>query len=647
MAPRPPAGSTAPVVRTVANRPDRIVFPWTDSLLSSASLRDGDPTVANLGMRTAGALEERAMMVNDAAVLARIRGELARAKSRQALAPAAAATINLASWHPVSSRSIYQRKNSAIPALWVAHERHIAHLAGPSTDSLLLDYPLAGTYEFNCQAYAGPWADSTFTHGGLVIEPFAGTMRGGSSIFPIGQSESLPIPWRLSRAGGFNRMTVQASPQKVRYLVNGHLFFEDDDPSPTCPWLGLFTYQERHSVWRELSLTGEPVVPREVRLTLNDRLEGWSTAFYNESQPRRRTVDSTDQYGNTIQVSSTATMTRRIGPSVKRAGKRPKAPIKLDDFDWAARDGVIHGRRVFANITPTRANVINNNPSAGTEADQSVISYFRPLQSGDVLTYEFLYEPGQIVVHPAVGRIAFLLEPEGVKVHWMTEGGRDLSGLAADNAVIEPSNRRGPAALPLQAGEWNNVRLAVEGPKVKVELNGQAVYERMLEPAVGREFGLFHYKDQTAAQARNVVLRGKWPESLDKARLDGLLAPDPAAPDTVADRRARHTLIGEPIFALEAGEIVERASKLPPGEAYAQLVTWVLPTPDHPVLRLAGDFSPSFPAATLMQQKAAASSGASGDGIDADQKARLQSGGELRAPALVTDRCGEVTGKTR
>ncbi len=326
----------------------------------------------------------------------------------------------------------------------------------------MLDYPLTGTYEFSCQAYTGPWANSLLTHGGLVIEPFLAAGMGGSRIFPVGQSESLPISWRLNREGGFNRMTVQASPEKVRYLVNGHLFYEDDNPSPTSPWLGLFTYQDKHSVWRELAITGKPVVPRQVKLTHGDRLEGWISAFYGESQPARRTEHKTDQYGNVTMVSAGGGMVGRMGSGIKRAKKTPKAPINLDDYDWAAREGVIYGRRVFANVTPTRQNVIDS-ATAGTEADQSVISYFRPLQNGDVLTYDFLYEPGQIVVHPAVGRIAFLLEPDGIKIHWMTEGGRDLSGLAADNAVVEPANRRGPAALPLKSGQWNSVRLVIDG----------------------------------------------------------------------------------------------------------------------------------------------------------------------------------------
>ena len=51
----------------------------------------------------------------------------------------------------------------------------------------------------------------------------------------------------------------------------------------------------------------------------------------------------------------------------------------------------------------------------------------------------------------------------------------------------------------------------------------------------------------------------------------------------------------------------------------------MLPSPDHPLLRLAGDFGPSFPAS---------GSGANGDGGDANHKFRLQAGGELNAPAL-------------
>ena len=85
------------------------------------------------------------------------------------------------------------------------------------------------------------------------------------------------------------------------------------------------------------------------------------------------------------------------------------------------------------------------------------------------------------------------------------------------------------------------------------------------------------------------------PKRLPNDQLDDLLALDPSAPHSDSIRRARHAVIGEPLFALRADEILEKAARLPAGERYALLADWVLPSPDHPVFRLEGNFSPSFP----------------------------------------------------
>ena len=42
------------------------------------------------------------------------------------------------------------------------------------------------------------------------------------------------IPAEVNRP----QFTVQVAPGKVRYMINGHLFHQDDDPSPTSPWVG-------------------------------------------------------------------------------------------------------------------------------------------------------------------------------------------------------------------------------------------------------------------------------------------------------------------------------------------------------------------------------------------------------------------------
>jgi hypothetical protein len=586
--PKPTTGTASRVVSD-ASETANAKFPWNDYLVARAALRAADAATTGLGLRLVRALMERSEKTNDYAVLASLRGDLAEFAARRAGAPDALTASLPASWRAAEVRPGYDLAANGIPAYWAAHQGYVAHPSGSTTDMLVFDYPLTGSYEVSVDAYVGPWAASVIVHDGLCILPSA--MDGSAQVYPVGQGETIRIPWKLSRPEGFNRLTIQVSSGKVRCVVNGHLLYEDDDPSPISPWLGLLTQRERSSAWRNLSLKGNPTIPREVRLSQGDRLEGWVSSFYAESQPSRRTDQVTDRYGN-VTTAPGARTRRARGASRSR---KPNTTVNVDDYDWAAKDGVIHGRRTMPDTTTVNY-YDPTNSAAVTEADQSRLYYHRPLGDGDVITYEFRYEPGQVMVHPALDRVAFLLEPEGVKLHWMTAGGNDLSSLPADNALDEPANRRGPSPLPLKPGQWNAVKLALSGGRVAIELNGQAVYERAIEPTLGRQFGLFHYKDQTSAEVRNVVLKGNWPESVPERLRTDLAATGPTANGNDAMRRARHAIVGEGLFALEAGDVVERARALEPAARYAMLADWVLPSADHPLVRLEGAFTPSYPA---------------------------------------------------
>jgi len=141
------------------------------------------------------------------------------------------------------------------------------------------------------------------------------------------------------------------------------------------------------------------------------------------------------------------------------------------------------------------------------------------------IEYEFYYRPGESHCHPALDRLAFLLEPAGVRIHWITDGIYGRTELTADNAVEEPANRRGPGQLPLQADAWNRLAVTLRGDTVHVVLNGQLIYQRELEPTNQRTFGLFHYADQTEARVRNVTWRGDWPRELPPASEQELAGP--------------------------------------------------------------------------------------------------------------------------
>ncbi len=323
-----------------------------------------------------------------------------------------------------------------------------------------------------------------------------------------------------------------------------------------------------------------------------------------------------------------------------RSSEKKAEPADVDAFDWSASNGVIHGRRVFADTQRARA----MQDGSIAEADQSRLCYFRPLHDGDVLSYEFLYEPDQVMVHPALDRLVFSVEPGGVRLHWMTEDSNsDLSGLPADNTAEEPQNRRGPKVLPLKRGDWNRINLSVDGGKATLELNGETIYEQPLEAGLSRQFSFFHFKDQTAAQARNVVLRGRWPQALSSTQKANLAASGGAG-DSVAERRARRALIDESIYALEAGSVLAETRKLAPNDRYERLAAWVLAAPDRPLWRFSGELSASFPAPAC-EKEAPTANATAGNGASSAGAARLETGGEITAPALELVATARATGK--
>jgi predicted Zn-dependent protease len=626
--------SAAILRREAAATTEPLVFSETDFQLARAAVANSDDGVVHSGLRLLEALAERAKNRSRPG-LARVRAELAEAVARKEGAPAVLEGANLAWWHPANAGFGFQTAGGWSPNFWTAQDGLVAHLAGSDVDLLLFDFPLAGTFEFSVDAYEGPWAESALTHNALLLEPASG--QGNSQISQVGDFQQVPLGWNLNRKSGFNTMTVQVSPQKVRYVVNGHLFYEDDDPGPTAPWLGLFTHRDHHSVWRGFTLRGEPKIPRELKLCEGSRLDGWVSTFYNESQPARLTAGfANNQFGNRMggQAAPGIPQNRRSASSPKKS-----EPVNPNAFDWTASNGVIHGRRVI----PDSQRAMAMGDTAPSEADQSRLCYFRPLRDGDTLSYEFLFEPGQTMVHPALDRLVFLCEPAGVRLHWMTDSS-DSSGLPADNTADEPENRRGPKALPLEPGKWNAIKLSIENSKATLELNGQAIYERLLEPGLSRQFSFFHFKDRTVAQARNVVLRGRWPQTLSAEQKANLISSDGAA-DSVAARRTRRALIDESFFALEAGRVLEATRAPAPKDRFERLAAWVLAAPDRPVWRLSGELSPSFPAPSIANEAGTTSADAARGATKPPGAERLETGGEITAPALELVAAAQAAGK--
>ena len=360
---------------------------------------------------------------------------LAVAAQNRGTSPDLFETALPAAWVPAAFETAAEHSAGSAPNIWFAQEQMINHLCGPHDASLFFRYPLTGNFEFSAEIQSGDWGEGVLNFGGVTFN-----VRGYQHDVLLhgdgrhGSTPSFPAPY--THAGRFNRHTIQVADGKLRLLANGLPLIEDQ--AGDNPWLALSADWGRNPIYRNLQLTGAPQIPREVRLSDDPRLRGWIAAFYGQTRSDPL-AGVTTAGGQPVAQSAPRDI---LLPAVAGLAV-PSGSSTPAQFDWSFSDGTIVGRRIA---------------TAPVGASQSRFYYHRPLLDGERIRYEFLYEPGQTGVHPTVGRIAFLLEPEGVALHWMTDGDVDATGLAPDNRAVIPAEQRGP--VPLTPDEWNQVELS-------------------------------------------------------------------------------------------------------------------------------------------------------------------------------------------
>ena len=222
-----------------------------------------------------------------------------------------------------------------------------------------------------------------------------------------------------------------------------------------------------------------------------------------------------------------------------------------------------------------------------------------------------------MLVHPAFDRLAFLMEPEGVRIHWITDNEAEWTTLPTDNAITEPFNRRGPRPLPLNANDWNAVRLIRSGTQISLELNGETIYVHPLDKDAIGQFGFYRDRAKSSVRVRNVVLTGDWPETVPREFLQD---PTTTFEDHLASSnvRAKATLCGEEFLAENVRRIRRHAASLPDNQAYQFLADWVCPSASHTAIRLTGEFTPTDPSPLAFHLE--------------PQRYRSKSGGEFVSP---------------
>lgn len=364
----------------------------------------------------------------------------------------------LRDWVPISRGGAQARGSGSPVARWHrSADNEIHHLSGLNEDFLFFRTPLRG--DFEVEGDIGSKGTTQFYAAGRYFGPRAnggvletGTFRSGAPF------ETIDPP--LTGFDDWVRFRVVFEDGVRRVYLNGQLVHSETLPEHHDPWIGVRSWSTYPAKFRNVQVTGHPDIPDAVLLSASRDLAGW----------RPYSGESVGYEG-----------------AIWQSAEDPES------------SGQIHARLV-RELTGT--------------CFESTLCYHRPLDEHASIEYDFFYEPGQVEVHPALNRLAFVLDPRGVRIHWITDAEFDPGDLRPDNVFDEPQHRRGPEELPLAEGDWNHVRLSLAGGTATLELNGRPVYQRGLESTLPQTFGLFRYAGRTEVRVRNIVMTGDWPRQI-------------------------------------------------------------------------------------------------------------------------------------
>ncbi len=390
-----------------------------------------------------------------------VRGGRQRVKmliERQGDLPLASGVSPRGQWTQGTLVRATSRGSGLIPR-WRFDGNTVQHVGGHGNDLLFFQSPLRGTFTVEADLSTHGWREARAMYGGIWAAPqytLEATDIGNLTTNWVGPK----YPTKLEPLGDFYRLTLEVTPDKAVYHLQGRAIHETTLGDDCDPWLAIHAFGQYAAEIRSLRITGEPQIPEELHLSKRSDLQGWFG----------------DVYGDTMLVENAM---------------------------WRKNGDEITGQKVVGLEGRSR---------------ESLLQYHRPMLEDGEITYDFFHVAGQTLVHPALGRLALLLDADGVKVHWLTDAQFERTGLAPDNVFVEQEHRRGPAKLPLKANDWNQLSLKLTGDTLALSLNGESIYERPIEASNLRTFGLFHYAGDTDVRVKNVIYRGNWPKTLPSVK---------------------------------------------------------------------------------------------------------------------------------
>jgi hypothetical protein len=362
---------------------------------------------------------------------------------------------------------------SLSPLYTVRKEGWISGTSGYNLSLLMLRYPVSGSFTVSAEIRDGNWGESDLAYGGLLYQP-----RGHNKIATIaatGNRGFITVPVPSIKKGEVNIEALRVNDRETIAVCND-VDYVTDITSASYPWLAISHFYQRTTEFRNIMITGEAIIPREVNM-IDPTMRGWGIMATGRGMPDPLLPIGMDQDADKV------------------AQERTETAEKLD-ANWRVNEGELR---------------FKSPPETNAYSAPSQLQYLRPLLDGESVAYSTWWEWGRSEVHPSIGRTVVQLGKEGATPSWIMASfdlGR-TNHVAADK-LDPPYELLAKDNLPIDKS-WNEIMMVRSGQTITVSLNNKPLVDiPVTDPP---RPGVMRLEDRDA-RIRSMKLTGDWPSEL-------------------------------------------------------------------------------------------------------------------------------------
>jgi len=446
---------------------------------------------------------------------------------------------------------------SSVPSLQsavVSPDGLLIHHTTRGSANCLLPWPVSGPVTLSLRTLLAPSLQA-----GSGFDGFAGFTAAASDrslAAGLGSQPSVSRAGRFQQPGEFGWQAVRLNQSTARFSVNGHPLWQMPLETTSFPWLMLHIDGPGLGVFSHLQLADSVTVPREVRLSNDASLRGWSAHRYGQLLPLSRRIPAANP-------ATPETVTTR-------------------NADWFATEDTITGR-----ATDDRGSQGDIYPLATL----AFLQYQRPLRPGELLRWEYEFLPDSNGDCLALGSVAIRVRPDGVFLHGIPSSPTEWTLFPPDRECR--ISESAADSLPVREG-WNTASLRIDPHRAVLSVNDQQILALPLEPFSDTRPGLCFTRSQSPVKVRHMTLSGEWPEQFTNTQFEELLRQHTATTSaTLADewvqlQRAAEVLQQEWVQQQRAAEVLQQPLPASPETRWQQLTDWVFPPTTGGRLRTVG-----------------------------------------------------------